>query len=195
MRGSVRGVNWPNFLTVVRILLVPVFLYVMYAGERGGEDPVSRVAPFMAFVVFAAAAATDSLDGWLARRHERVTRLGQYLDPLADKFLIGAALVTLVDLRGFPAWAALLIVIREVGVSLLRSVAVRRGRSLPSSALGKAKTAVQIPMVMAWLLARNGTTAIAQDLILYLAVSLTLVSGLAYLFRAGELLSKQESAR
>lgn len=195
MRDSVRGVNWPNFLTVVRILLVPVFLYVMYAGERGGEDPVSRVTPFMAFVVFAAAAATDSLDGWLARRHERVTRLGQYLDPLADKFLIGAALVTLVDLRGFPAWAALLIVIREVGVSLLRSVAVRRGRSLPSSALGKAKTAVQIPMVMAWLLARNGTTAIAQDLILYLAVSLTLVSGLAYLFRAGELLSKQESAR
>jgi CDP-diacylglycerol--glycerol-3-phosphate 3-phosphatidyltransferase len=145
-------------------------------------------------MVFAVAAVSDSLDGYLARRHKRVTSFGQFLDPLADKLLVGAALVTLVAFRDFPAWAAIVIVIREVAVSLLRVAAAGRGRSLPANMVGKLKTAVQIPTVMIWLLPRADEVAIVQDLVLWLAVVLTVVSGVMYFARTRELLAPRDPA-
>lgn len=182
--------NWPNIITAARIALVPVFVLIMYTGEAGSGDPATAVGSWVALGVFAVAALSDSLDGYLARRWERITRVGQILDPLADKLLVGAALVALVDLRAFPLWAAIVIVLREVAVSLLRSLALRRGRVLPANSIGKAKTALQIPTVMLWLLPRAGLLAVVQDVLLVITVFVTLFSGFVYFARAGQLLAR-----
>jgi CDP-diacylglycerol--glycerol-3-phosphate 3-phosphatidyltransferase len=186
--------NWAVAVTFFRIALVPVFLLLMYAGRERDIAAATAGAPWLALVVFAIAAVTDSLDGYLARRHQRVTSFGQFLDPLADKLLVGAALVTLVAFRDFPAWAAIVIVVREVAVSVLRIVAATRGRSVPANIVGKLKTAIQIPTVMIWLLPRSPEVAIVQDVILWLAVALTLISGAMYFARARELLAPREPA-
>lgn len=185
--------SWANFVTMVRILLIPAFVVLMFmAGPSRPEEPAVHAASYFAFIVFSVAALSDSLDGYLARRFNRVTRLGQFLDPLADKLLIGAALIALVMLRGFPAWAAIVIVTREVAVSVLRSMALRRGRDLPASSTGKIKTALQIPTVMLWLLPREGWISIAQDLSVIVAVILTLLSGIQYFMRTRELLRPRD---
>jgi CDP-diacylglycerol--glycerol-3-phosphate 3-phosphatidyltransferase len=184
--------NWANLVTAVRIALVPVFVYFMYAGLEKRSDPAGSV---FAFIVFAAAAASDSLDGYLARRHQTITRLGQFLDPLADKLLVGAALVTLVALRGFPLWAAVVIAFREAAVSLLRSLALRRGRSLPASSSGKLKTAIQISTVLLWLAQRRGFVAAVQNVSVYLAVAVTIASGIQYFARVRSILGPRDRAR
>jgi CDP-diacylglycerol--glycerol-3-phosphate 3-phosphatidyltransferase len=184
--------NWANVVTIGRIALIPVFVYFMYAGEVRDGEAATRLGPWVAIVVFALAAVSDSLDGYLARRYERITALGQFLDPLADKLLVGAALVTLVMLRGFPAWAAIIIVVREIAVSMLRSAALRRGRSMPASWSGKLKTATQIPTVMLWLLPRSGWVAPVQDAAVVVAVALTVISGVQYFARSKSLLAPRD---
>lgn len=134
----------PNWITVGRIALVPVFLIAAF------DDSVG--AAVSAFLIFLIASLSDSLDGYLARRMGTISRVGQFLDPTADKLLIGAALIVLVRTRDFPLWAALLIAFREVAVQILRTQLVRGGRDLPSSPAGKLKTVLQICMVCWWLL-------------------------------------------
>jgi CDP-diacylglycerol---glycerol-3-phosphate 3-phosphatidyltransferase len=136
--------NVPNTLTVARVLLVPVFVALSY------HDSTS--AAVWAFVVFFVASISDFLDGYLARRSGTESRMGQFLDPLADKLLVGAALVVLVDTRGFPLWAAAVIAVREVAVQMLRVQIVQRGGTLPASRAAKLKTMLQIFMVGWWLL-------------------------------------------
>lgn len=187
--------NWANVVTFGRIALVPVFVALMYADSRGAStgQGSTHAAPWLAIAVFVVASLTDSLDGYLARRNKQVTRLGTFMDPLADKLLVGAALVVLVTLRGFPLWAALIIAVREVAVSLLRSAALRRGRSMPASRFGKAKTAIQLPMVVAWLLPRAGPgwawMAVVQDVAVVAAVAFTILSGAQYFLKTRELLA------
>lgn len=187
--------TWATAVTILRIALIPLFVVFMFRDGGDPADPATSVGSYLAFIVFAVAALSDSLDGYLARRHGAITPLGQFLDPLADKLLVGAALVTLVILREFPAWAAAVIAIREIAVSALRSLAIRRGRSVPASALGKAKTMVQIPTVLLWLLPRDGSLVLVQDAAVWIAVALTLISGAQYFRRAGDLLAKREDAR
>jgi CDP-diacylglycerol--glycerol-3-phosphate 3-phosphatidyltransferase len=173
--------TWANALTFGRIALVPVFVYFMVAaGRPDPAEPATHPATYLAFAVFVAAAMTDTLDGYVARRRRQVTSLGAFLDPLADKLLVGAALVTLVILRSFPLWAALTIATREIAVSVLRVFAARQGRSIPASTSGKFKTAIQIPMVLLWLLPRVGTISVLQDVAVYAAVALTIYSGGKY---------------
>ncbi|MEA2499289.1 MAG: CDP-diacylglycerol---glycerol-3-phosphate 3-phosphatidyltransferase, partial [Actinomycetota bacterium] len=136
--------NLPNAITISRIALVPVFLVLAYRD--------STEAAVAAFAVFLIASLSDSLDGYLARKNNTISRLGQFLDPLADKLLVGAALVVLVDTRDFPLWAALVIGFREVAVQILRTSIVSGGGTLPASKVAKAKTVVQISMVCWWLL-------------------------------------------
>jgi CDP-diacylglycerol---glycerol-3-phosphate 3-phosphatidyltransferase len=182
--------NWANVVTFARIALVPVFVYLMYADAADGGTPDGPGTwLWVAIVIFVVASLTDSLDGYLARRSNRITKLGIFLDPLADKLLVGAALVVLVDLRSFPLWAAVVIVAREIVISLLRSAALRRGRSMPASKFGKLKTATQLPMVVAWVLPRSGWIAVTQDVLLVVAVAFTILSGAQYLLRVGELLA------
>lgn len=187
----------PNFITFVRILLIPLFVLYMYKAGSSGRDVdfIMGNDAWVAFSVFAIASLSDYLDGYIARRSGTVTALGQFIDPLADKLLVGAALVTLVVLRGFPAWAAIVIGLREGAVSLLRWAASRRGRSMPASLAGKIKTAIQIPMVLVWLLPRSGTVSVVQDVSVYVAVVLTVVSGAFYAGRHRELLARRDEAR
>ena len=135
--------NWPNAITVARVLLVPVFVVLAYSD--------SDSALVASLVVFGVASLSDFVDGYLARRWEITSPFGEWADPLADKLLIGAALVVLVDLRQFPLWVALVIAAREVIVQFLRAVIVKRGGALPASNAAKLKTLLQIAMVGWWL--------------------------------------------
>lgn len=182
-----------NLLTISRMVLVlPFAAAVIAAGPPGPDDSMSS-ASWAAVAIFAVASASDLFDGYLARRFDAVTPVGEVLDPAADKILVGAALVLLVWYRSFPLWAALVIALREVAVSVLRSAALRRGRRMPASIQGKVKTALQIPMVIVWLFPPAGTGAAIQQVALYVAVTLTLVSGAAYLVKMRQLLQPADA--
>jgi CDP-diacylglycerol--glycerol-3-phosphate 3-phosphatidyltransferase len=145
-----------------------------------------------AVAVFALAAATDKLDGYLARTRDRVTSVGVFLDPLADKLLISAALIALVSLERVEAWVAMVIIGREFAVSGLRLVGVAQGASIPASRLGKLKTLSQIVAIV-FLLVRYTSLPhyqLIEDILLYTAVALTLASGVEYFVNARTLLSR-----
>lgn len=126
----------PNVLTLSRIAVIPLLVGAFYLPMPFG--------PWLAFALFAAAAATDFLDGWLARRMDRTTEFGRFLDPVADKLLVAAVLVLLVADGRAPAVAALIILCREILVSALREESARHGGSVPVSRLAKWKTASQM---------------------------------------------------
>ena len=138
----------------------------------------------IAAVLFLVAAATDGLDGYLARRYASATATGQWLDPLADKILGAAPGVTLTVLGRFPLWAAVVIVARELGVSLLRAWLGTRGRPMPASGWGKAKTAAQMAAVLLYLLPLGPGAAGLRFWALVVAVVLTVWSGLDYAIKA-----------
>lgn len=167
--------GWANVVTGVRILLLPVLVALILT-----ED---RPEAYVAAVVFFAAAATDGLDGYLARRYDTTTRLGQWLDPLADKLLISAPVITLTALDRFPLWAAIIIVAREVAVSILRAWLGTRGRSMPASDWGKVKTGAQILAIFLYIIPLGPDAADARLVALILAVVLTVWSGLDYVLR------------
>jgi CDP-diacylglycerol---glycerol-3-phosphate 3-phosphatidyltransferase len=169
------GVGWANIVTGIRILLTPVLVILLLQGSRG--------AALVAGVVFFAVAATDSLDGYLARRYDHTTRTGQWLDPLADKLLITATLVTLVALGRFPLWAAVVIVAREASVSVLRAWLGTRGRAMPASNWGKAKTAGQVLAIFLYIVPLGPGAEDARFVALLLAVALTVWSGVDYALR------------
>jgi CDP-diacylglycerol--glycerol-3-phosphate 3-phosphatidyltransferase len=167
--------NLPNSITLVRIALVPVFLVLAFRD--------TTAAAVGAFSVFLAASLSDFVDGYLARKHGTISRMGQFLDPLADKLLVGAALVVLVGTRSFPLWAALLIGLREVAVQILRTQIVSGGGSLPASRVAKSKTFLQITMVGWWLLPWADTNLV-HWVLLAAALATTLWSGGEYFKRA-----------
>ncbi|MFA5516213.1 MAG: CDP-diacylglycerol--glycerol-3-phosphate 3-phosphatidyltransferase [Desulfuromonadales bacterium] len=136
--------NLPNLLTLGRIAAIPAIVILLLFD--------SRSAGFWAAVIFSAAAITDWLDGWLARRWQIVTILGKFLDPLADKLIVMAALIMLIPLGRIPAWAVFLILARELIVTGLRSIASSEGIIISASALGKYKTTFQMVSLIALLL-------------------------------------------
>jgi CDP-diacylglycerol--glycerol-3-phosphate 3-phosphatidyltransferase len=167
-------VNLPNAITFARIALVPVFLLLAF-GDSDGEQ-------LAALAVFVVASLSDSLDGYLARRQGSITTLGQFVDPLADKLLVGAALVVLVGDEGFPLWAAVVIAVREVAVQVLRITRTSGGRTMPASPFAKAKTATQLGMVSWWLLPWESTNP-GHWAWIAAALVTTTVSGFEYFAR------------
>jgi CDP-diacylglycerol--glycerol-3-phosphate 3-phosphatidyltransferase len=163
--------NLPNAITLFRIALVPVFVTLAY-----GDTNASAIA---AFSVFLLASLTDSLDGYLARKNDQISRMGQFLDPLADKLLVGAALYVLVDTRDLPIWVALVIAVREIAVQILRTQIVSGGGNLPASPAAKAKTFAQIAMVCWWLLPWAEAN-LGHWILAGIAVLTTLWSGIEY---------------
>ena len=163
--------NLPNAITVARIALVPLFVYFAYQDSTSGA--------VVAFALFVGLSLSDSLDGYLARRWDIITRAGQFLDPTADKLLIGAALWVLVDDRHFPLIVALLIAFREIAVQILRTQIVSAGGNLPASGLGKLKTFLQVWMVSWWLLPFEGRN-VGHWMLTGAALAVTLWSGLVY---------------
>lgn len=178
---SPSAVNLPNALTMLRLLLVPVFLWLLL--RDGGDDPVSRVWAALVFVI---AGATDFVDGELARRQGLVTTFGKVVDPIADKALTGAALLGLSSLGDLPWWVTIVILVREVGVTLLRFWVIRIG-VIPASRGGKAKTAAQMLAILLFLLPVTGWLLTARALVMGIAVLLTLGTGVDYIARVWRL--------
>ena len=164
--------NVPNVLTVLRILAVPVLVVALL-----GETPDGDV---IAAIVFALAALTDGLDGYIARRQQSVTTFGKLMDPLADKLLVVAALVSLVSLDRLAAWVAMVIIARELAVTGLRGLAVERGVVIAASWLGKLKTLLQVAAVFALIIWNPAPVAV--DVLVYVAVAVTVISGADYFF-------------
>lgn len=180
--GPASNGNLANLITIARILLAPLFLWLLL--DDAGQGGAGRYAAGALFIV---AIATDSLDGHLARRNGLVTDLGKLLDPIADKVLIGGALVGLSILDELPWWVTIVIMVRELGITAFR-FAVLRDRVIPASRGGKLKTVVQavaiafalvpLPLLLGdWMHGVN--TALMA-----LALVLTLVSGIDYLVQA-----------
>jgi len=162
--------NISNFLTLVRLLAVPVLVVALL-----GETPDGDV---IAAVVFALAALTDGVDGYIARRRREVTNFGKLMDPLADKLLVVAALVALVSLDRLAAWVAMVIIARELAVTGLRSLAAEQGAVIAASWLGKIKTLLQVTAIFA--LIAFDPSPLWVDLLLYAALAMTVISGADY---------------
>jgi CDP-diacylglycerol--glycerol-3-phosphate 3-phosphatidyltransferase len=181
-------VNVANGLTVLRLLLVPVFLYLLLAQVGLGW----RLAACLVFVL---AAVTDQIDGHLARRHHLVTDFGRMADPLADKALVGAALIGLSVLDELPWWVTVVVLVREIAVSVLRFVVIRH-RVIAATKVGKVKTMAQLVALTLWLLplpvllADLGFSALlawvepVRWVVLCVALVLTVGTGVDYFVRA-----------
>lgn len=187
--------NLANRITIARILVIPVLMVFLLL-----RIPV--YGEWIAAVLFVLAAATDAVDGYIARSTNQVTVIGKLLDPLADKLLVSAALIALVELRNLSAWIAMIIISREFAVSGLRMAAIAEGRVIAASAWGKAKTTVQIVAVTAWILIPRMHpipgfgeayywAAVAS---MGIAVVVTLASGLDYFVKARDVLVVPGSA-
>jgi CDP-diacylglycerol--glycerol-3-phosphate 3-phosphatidyltransferase len=143
--------NLPNSLTVARIFLVPLLVSVLLT-KFEGRLVLGLPVELVAAAIFGIASLTDWLDGYLARRRKQITTLGQILDPLADKLLISATLVSLVQLDLVQSWMVAVIISREIAVTGLRNLAYSRGLSMPASGLGKLKMASQVTAILLLLL-------------------------------------------
>jgi CDP-diacylglycerol--glycerol-3-phosphate 3-phosphatidyltransferase len=163
-------VNIHNVLTLLRILAVPVLVVALLEETPDGD--------VIAAAVFALAALTDGLDGYIARRRSEVTTFGKLMDPLADKLLVIAALISLVSLDRLAAWVAMVIIARELAVTGLRSLAAEQGVVIAASWLGKAKTLLQVAAIIC--LIAFDPSPVWVDVLLYLAVAVTLISGADY---------------
>jgi CDP-diacylglycerol---glycerol-3-phosphate 3-phosphatidyltransferase len=173
-----RVANIANVLTGVRLVLVPVFLILLFVGD--GHETFWRIA---AFVVFAIAVITDRFDGALARSYGMVTEFGKLADPIADKALIGAALIGLSMLGDLPWWVTVVIMVREIGITVLRFAVLRRG-VIPASRGGKLKTLVQAVAIGLFVLPLSGPWMTGAWAVMWAAVLLTVVTGVDYVVSA-----------
>jgi CDP-diacylglycerol--glycerol-3-phosphate 3-phosphatidyltransferase len=180
-------VNLPNALTVLRLALVPVFA-VLLLSDHGS----STAGRYWATLVFALAIITDRYDGLIARRTGQVTEFGKLADPIADKALTGTALIGLSVLGLLPWWVTLVILVREVGVTLLRFWVIRHG-VIAASRGGKAKTVLQAVAIGLYILPVTGFLASARWWVMGAALVLTVVTGVDYVYRA--LTLRRTSAR
>jgi CDP-diacylglycerol--glycerol-3-phosphate 3-phosphatidyltransferase len=175
MRGSNYIWNTPNLLTFFRIALIPVLVFLLLSS--------SELLSILSVLVFSIASITDWLDGYLARKMNIVTNLGKFLDPVADKLLIAAALVMLVGLGRVPAWMVVVIIGREIAVTGLRSIASSEGIIITASDLGKGKMIIQISALIGLLIHYQylGIDFHAVGmLLLWVALALTTWSGFDY---------------
>lgn len=178
--------NLPNALTLSRIFLVPLLVVVLLTRTEKWE--------LIGAAIFGVAALTDWLDGYLARRRRQVTTLGTMLDPVADKMLISAAFISLVQMGLVPAWMVVVIVGREFAVMGLRMVAVDKGITIPASPLGKGKMATQVVAILFLILGETvlGPIASFGIVVLWVTVLLALVSGLDYFLRFYKQVSSED---
>jgi len=177
----------PNMITFSRIALIPAFVPLLLVREE------YRYGSEIAFGVFALLSLTDGLDGYIARSRNKITRLGIFLDPLADKLLVTAALVALVELQEIAAWVVVLILSREFAVTGLRLIASGEGVVIAAHWLGKLKTVAQIALVLALIL--PDTPSLIGMLLTIVTVVLTIGSGAEYFWKARHLLREQPRTR
>ena len=169
----------PNLLTIFRILLVPVMVVVLLSEVFDADWPAAAV--------FALASLTDVADGYLARRRNEVSTFGRLWDPLADKLLVTAALISLVSIEKLDAWVAMVIISREFAVTGLRQIAVEQGHVISAGPAGKVKTFLQVAMVLTLIILDDRPLGV--DVLVYVTVAVTVLSGLEYFVRMAPLRS------
>lgn len=182
--------NVPNKITLSRIFLIPIFILLLSIPFNWGAWDIGEtslpVSDFIAALLFILAAATDWVDGHYARKHNLVTNLGKFLDPLADKLLVSAALILLVEMGMAPAWLVIVIISREFAVTGLRLVAAGEGIVLAAGSMGKLKTATQMVAIAILLLHQFPFSYIGfpfGTVMLYAALFFTIVSGVDYFMK------------
>ena len=171
------GLGWPNIVSVLRILLVPVVV-VLVAVQ-------TRAASYAATAVFVAGGLTDLLDGYLARRFGSSTLTGAWLDPLSDKLLVAATIIALTAISRFPVWAAVIILAREASVTFLRTWLGTRRTSMPATEIAKWKTAAQVTAIGLYILPLSASANVLKLTVLSIAVAITVYSGVDYFLNVG----------
>ncbi len=176
-----RKMNLANKITMIRFLMIPLFVLVVSLWHNAAGD-------WVAFLLFAAAACTDFIDGHIARSRNLITNFGKFMDPLADKVLVTSALIALVAMSRIPAWVVIIILAREFAITGLRTVAVEHGIVVAASPLGKLKTVFQM-LAICFLLIYTAPFLPSQvffvigQVLMYLALLLTVVSGVDYVVK------------
>lgn len=170
--------NLANKITVFRVFLVPIFMLVLYS-----SIPYST---YIAAFIFIFASLTDTLDGYIARSRNMITTFGKFVDPLADKILVSAALISLLELGKIPGWSVVIIIAREFTISGFRIIAASGGITIAASSLGKIKTVSQLVAIILLLLNNFPFNHInfPMDLVIYyISVLFTVISGFDYIFK------------
>ena len=167
--------NLPNKLSLIRILLVPLLVVILLGGKS-----LTQWNDVIALVIFILAAITDWLDGYIARNSQQITNLGKFLDPVADKLLISAAFISLVEIQRIPAWIVVIIVGREIMVTGMRSIAAAQQIIIPASRLGKYKVGFETAAIIILILNLPYNLGIISA---WLAMIMAVVSGADHLIR------------
>ena len=172
--------NTANKLTILRVVMIPAFLLVLYLDVPN--------ANYWALAIFAAASVTDTLDGYIARHYNQITDFGKFMDPLADKCLVTAAMLWFVEVGQMPAWALLIVIVREFGVSGLRMVAADKGRVIAAGWSGKVKTAATMVCIIIMLLLPGQT--VVNQICTAVIVLTTIYSGVEYFMKNSDILAR-----
>lgn len=183
--------NLPNKLTIFRMILILPFVVLLLGGHAGWGWLAGNVADYLALAIFVIASLTDLLDGKIARKYNLITNFGKFMDPMADKLLVCAALICLVELGRIPSWIVIVIISREFIISGFRLIASDNGRVLAASYWGKFKTTFQMIMVCL-MLANIEQLQILTTIIMWIALVLTIVSLLDYLIKNKDVMKEKE---
>lgn len=177
--------NLPNKLTVLRIIMVPFFVFFMLTDVGGAANK------WIALAIFAVASLTDLLDGKIARKYNLVTNFGKFMDPLADKLLVGAAMICLVEMGRLPAWIVIVIISREFIISGFRLIASDNGIVIAASYWGKFKTVFQMAMIIVLIAAFEGSVfEVVEQILIWVSLILTIVSLVDYIRKNKEVLTQ-----
>lgn len=180
--------NLANKITILRVLMIPVFLIVLF---NNFFDP--QVSRYVAVSIFILASLTDALDGYIARSQNMITNLGKFMDPLADKLLVAAALISMVELQDLKAWVVIIIISREFIVTGFRVIAAADNIVIAASSWGKIKTITQMIMIVFLLIGFKGDTLVAVgNLLVFLSVVFTIISGVDYIVKNISVLKEKE---
>lgn len=169
--------NLPNKLTILRVLMIPFFVLFMLVNLTGAADK------WIAVALFVAASLTDFLDGYLARKYHLVTNFGKFMDPLADKLLVSAAMICLVEMGRLPAWIVIIIISREFIISGFRLIASDNGVVIAASYWGKFKTVFQMAMIIVLICNLGGVFVYVETALIWISLILTVVSLADYVMK------------
>ena len=191
-----KAMNLPNKLTLFRVFLIVPFVVALLGGHEGWFGVSSTVADWIALALFILARLTDFVDGWIARKYNLVTNFGKFMDPLADKLLVGAALVALVEMERIPGWIVIVIISREFIISGFRLIAADSNVVIAASYWGKFKTVFQMVMVCL-MIANLGTVwewmKWLTDICMWIALALTVISLVDYILKNKGVLSDDQN--
>lgn len=177
--------NTPNLLTILRVILIPFFVVFLLVD-------ITQYDKYIALAIFIIASLTDTLDGYLARKNHQVTNFGKFMDPLADKLLVCAAMICLIELGKIPSWVVIVIISREFIISGFRLVASDNGIVIAASWWGKIKTVSQIIMIILLIADLGESFAVLENVFIYLALALTVISLVDYIAKNRQVLRMQD---